>query len=141
MLWLALAALGAFLLFARRGPIRLPIPSTRNVAIIGLSLLALLAARTGRFPVALGLGLFALGLVAFWRLDAERLARAPPPPPPPGGRMSLQEAYAVLGLAPGASVDEIKQAHRRLMKRAHPDAGGSNARAARLNAAKELLLG
>jgi DnaJ domain len=143
MLWLVLAALGALLFFARRGSVRLPVPNARNATILGVSLFALLALRGGRLPVALGLGLFALGLATFWRLDAERLRRAEEPqaPPPRGGRMSLQEAYALLGLAPGASAEEIKRAHRRLMKDAHPDAGGSHARAARLNAAKERLLG
>jgi hypothetical protein len=55
--------------------------------------------------------------------------------------MSEQEAYKVLGLQPGASEGEIRAAHRRLMKDAHPDHGGSDAMAARLNAAKDVLLG
>lgn len=60
---------------------------------------------------------------------------------PPGSRaMGEEEAYEVLGLAPGASVAEIREAHRRLMKRAHPDAGGSAELAARLNEAKDVLL-
>ena len=55
--------------------------------------------------------------------------------------MSEQEAYQVLGLQPGAAEGEIRAAHRRLMKDAHPDHGGSDAMAARLNAAKDVLLG
>lgn len=54
--------------------------------------------------------------------------------------MSAQEAYDVLGLAAGATESEIKSAHRRLMKKFHPDQGGSDYFAARLNRAKEILL-
>ncbi len=52
-----------------------------------------------------------------------------------------EEAYRVLGLPPGASREEIKAAHRRLMQRVHPDHGGSDELAARVNKAKDLLLG
>jgi hypothetical protein len=57
-----------------------------------------------------------------------------------GGRMSRQEALAVLGLAEGASEDEIRAAHRRLMRAAHPDGGGSDWLAARINEARDVLL-
>lgn len=61
--------------------------------------------------------------------------------PSGGGKMSRDEAYAVLGLKAGASVDEIKAAHRRLMKDFHPDKGGSDYLAAKVNQAKDVLLG
>jgi len=54
--------------------------------------------------------------------------------------MTHEDAFAVLGLKSGAQDHEVREAHRRLMRQAHPDAGGSDVRAARLNVAKDLLL-
>jgi len=62
------------------------------------------------------------------------------PPPGDGSRMSRAEALQVLDLAEGASDEEIRQAHRRLMKRNHPDHGGSTHLAAQINRAKDVLL-
>ena len=56
------------------------------------------------------------------------------------GAMSKEEAYQVLGLQPGASLDEIREAYRRLMKKLHPDQGGTAHLAARVNQAREVLL-
>jgi len=58
------------------------------------------------------------------------------------GRASMtpEEAYAVLALAPGASKDQIIAAHRRLILRFHPDRGGSDYLAAKINQAKDLLI-
>lgn len=56
------------------------------------------------------------------------------------GGMTEDEAYDVLGLAKGASSEEITRAHRELMKKMHPDAGGSSDLAARLNIAKSVLM-
>jgi hypothetical protein len=55
--------------------------------------------------------------------------------------MSRDEALAVLGLPEGASPDEVRAAHRRLIQRMHPDVGGSADLAARINRAKDVLLG
>ncbi len=57
-----------------------------------------------------------------------------------GGAMSRNEALEVLGLAEGASTADIIRAHRTLMKKFHPDHGGSTALAARVNQAKDVLM-
>ncbi len=76
-----------------------------------------------------------------WRGEEEAGGETPRPGRARSSRMGVDEAYAVLGLKADASVDDIRDAHRRLMKKLHPDQGGSTYLAARINEAKEVLLG
>jgi hypothetical protein len=75
-----------------------------------------------------------------WRDDLKANARNRKGAAPRPGAMTEQEAYQILGLQAGATAAEIRQAHRRLMQRVHPDLGGSSFLAARINEAKDVLL-
>ena len=74
----------------------------------------------------------------------ERLWRQPqgaPGSPASKGSMARAEALEILGLETGATKEQIIDAHRRLIQKRHPDRGGSSYLAARINQAKDLLIG
>lgn len=73
-----------------------------------------------------------------WRTAGERESGSADGP---GGPMTRDEAARILGIRPDASADEIRTAHRRLMKQLHPDHGGTDYLAAKINEAKDVLLG
>ena len=151
MIWLLFGALVLLLLlgglraFERASITTIKLLFAWIAALAGLTL-TLLLILTGRG----GLAIFALSLL-YPLIREHWLARRPRvkaggPPPGSGsahasGPMSLAEAYEVLGLKPGAGEAEIQEAYRRLMRAAHPDKGGSDWLAARINQARDILLG
>jgi len=89
----------------------------------------------------IGLLVFALVVMVLrtFRPTASETPRTPKPSPP---RMSRAEALEVLGLKEGASREEMQAAYKALIRKVHPDSpGGSTYLAAKLNQAKETLLG
>ena len=76
-----------------------------------------------------------------WRDEIEADGTAGQGAPARAGGMSPQEAYEILGLDAGAGEADVREAHRRLMKQVHPDRGGSAALAAKINEAKDRILG
>ena len=76
-----------------------------------------------------------------WRAHAQDDAGAGSGSSPArGAKVTEEEAYQILGIQPGASPQEITRAHRTLMKKLHPDQGGTTYLAARVNEAKDVLL-
>jgi DnaJ domain len=77
-----------------------------------------------------------------WReeLAGERAGSSSGGARPASGDMTVEEAYAILGLSPGADAEAIKEAHRRLMIKLHPDHGGSDYLATKINRARDVLL-
>ena len=74
-----------------------------------------------------------------WRTDLHG-AQAGSAPGPATSDVTVADAYAILGLSPGADEEAIKAAHHRLMKQLHPDHGGTDYFAAKLNRARDVLL-
>ena len=79
---------------------------------------------------------------AGWREHAQGDAgpRSGSSGPARSGKMTEEEAYQILGIQPGAATQDITRAHRTLMKKLHPDQGGTTYLAARVNEAKDVLL-
>jgi len=124
------------LVWAGRNPKRVfNVPRLWRALIAGLAAVAAVgtALRGAWIPSLILVGLSA------WLAQTSRPAKAAP-----GARgqvMSLREAREILGVDEKAERSEIEDAYRRLMRRAHPDHGGSTGLASQLNAARDRLLG
>ncbi len=149
--------LGLLLLFAggytRLSPRQLA-KSVRFSGGVALALVTVALAMTGRIGLALlaGGGAWALlfGTVPPWLRQSGTAYRtntgggssqSHSGSSPRTAAMSRAEAFKVLGLEEGASVEEIRAAHRRLILQTHPDKGGTSYLAAKINEAKDVLLG
>ncbi len=107
-------------------------------ALGGVSLAALLLL-SGRAGGAVSALLFAAPLVlSWWQQSGVRPRR---PAPPRAAAMGRAEARAVLGVGEDAGAEEVNEAWKRLMVKVHPDHGGTDALAARVNEARRVLLG
>jgi hypothetical protein len=87
-----------------------------------------------------GIVLFVLGLWMATAVRTPRLTQRPAGRAPATEPLSAGQARSILGVGPDATRTEIEEAYRRLMRRAHPDQGGTTGLAAQLNAARERLL-
>jgi hypothetical protein len=137
LIWLALAAIAVWALVRlgrqgeRPGRGHWRIAATLLGAVLMAA--AVLAASHGAWVAMAGMAAAGLYLIVTSRARAAATA-------PSSGRISEAEARSILGVPPGASAEVINTAWRRLMGRAHPDQGGTEGLASRLNAARDRLL-
>lgn len=138
LIWLGLAAVAVWALArlgrqterARRGHWRISATILSSALFAG----AVLAASRGVWLAAIGLAGGGLWLAVQSRV------RSAAPRAPVAERLSEAEARAILGVSADATQQDIQAAWRRLMARAHPDQGGTEGLAARVNAARDRLL-
>jgi len=113
-----------------------------NALIGGLAVAAfvLVLLRAGQVWLAPGVVLLWYAVERWKGKSVRGNPQAPPPARRGSPRMSMEEAYQVLGLEQGASEERVLAEYRRLMKKVHPDQGGTTYLASRLNEAKDVLL-
>jgi len=100
-------------------------------------------------PLIVGATVAAAALAGRYGIQAWQAYKARPPTPRfrkfyEGGfqpTMNRREAALILGIREGAAADKVKEAHKKVMVANHPDAGGSDYLASKVNEAKEVLLG
>ncbi len=146
MIWLlaGVAGLVAGLLFLRSFAAADPVLMAKWLRYGGVGVLltlAAFAALSGRPAVAMLMAGWAIWLWSRKPVPTQGAAR--PQTDTPGrakAGLSRNEALEILGLRADATLDEIREAHRRLMQTCHPDHGGSSYLAARINAARDVLL-
>ena len=115
----------------------------RQLLGAGLSLAALFFVLHGNLLLGLPALAIGAGLLGFSHLLPQGLgngASTSQPVRPPMSGMDKVEALNVLGLKPGASVEDVKAAHKRLQRTNHPDAGGTDYLAGKINQARDVLL-
>ena len=120
--------------------------SDRNITLLkGAMLLGLVAVLFAAklWPLAF-MVLFAVGAVMaieIWRgSQMETEARDAPTPPRTLPAMTSEEALSILGLESDANAEDVRAAHRKLISQIHPDKGGTDYLASKINEARDLLL-
>jgi hypothetical protein len=133
--WLAIAliALAGWLIWTGR----LQRMTVKDGMALGAALVGAVMAAKGK-PVA-GLPLLVGSALFFLGRSRKGKARSRTPAVPATAER-LARARALLGLPPEADAKAVKAAHRRLIASVHPDRGGTEALAAEINAARDLLL-
>ena len=139
LIGLALAAIAVWALVRlgrqsegpRRGHWRIAATVLGAVLLAG----AVLAGSRGAWMAAAGMAAAGFYLIVTSRIRPARVSRAVP-----GDQMTEAEARSILGVGADASAQDINAAWRRLMGRAHPDQGGTEGLASRVNAARDRLL-
>jgi hypothetical protein len=136
LLALLLVGIAAWLIWTGR----LQRMTTTDGMMLGLAIVgAIMAARGGAIIGGIPLAISALYLLR--RLKVPRLAaRRPSSPTPPVQDSGIRDALALLGLEADADEETIRAAHRRLIAKTHPDAGGTQALAEKINQARDILL-
>lgn len=122
--------------------------AARMVRIVlgaGALLAGLAMVLRGAAPLGIPVGVFGLGLLGIGAGQKNSSSGSGPQDgatrPAQSGAMTVREAREVLGVGPEAGAEEIRLAHRRLMKKLHPDTGeGSTALARQVQEARDLLL-
>lgn len=117
-----------------------------RLKVVGLLAVATVLFAAKLFPLALMI-LFAAGgvtAIELWRERAVKSMSDAAPgagmAPAPRAAMGVEEAAAVLGVPPDAGEDEVKAAHRKLISQLHPDRGGTDYLAAKINDARNIML-
>jgi hypothetical protein len=138
-----LAAVGAVALIQRSSAGAKPKVGTVSWLLAG-GLIALIAGLllTLRGAWVIGAPLVAAGAAALWRhKQLKALVAGPAPRPlPPAPDMTPSEAAQILGVSEEADDETIRAAHRKLINALHPDQGGTDYLAAKINQARDVLL-
>lgn len=108
--------------------------------ILGIGAGLFFLAVTGRLAAALALLLTLWPIIGGLWLRYKRTKAAGASAPSSSGPMTRAEALDILGLSEGVTADDIRAAHKRLIAKMHPDQDGSTGLAARINAARDVLL-